>query len=82
MKLIAEHCVDSAHNCGFILLSITTLWISVHNPDLRKGTRREKNEVSGSLFREFAFLGGKVKLSHRAGGSILPLVKGTVEFGV
>lgn len=48
----------------------------------QEGHKEGENEVLGSLFQEFAFLGGKVKLRNRAVDSILPLVRGTVEFGV
>lgn len=44
-----------------------------------KAQERE-NEVLGSLFQEFAFLGGKVKISW--GGNTPPFIRGPVEFGV
>ena len=38
------------------------------------------NEVLGSPFQEFAFLGGKVKISY--GGNPPPFIRDPVEFGV
>lgn len=75
MKSSSEHCMASAHNCGLVLL-----WISAHSPVLSKGIRRE-NELVGSLFQEFSFLGGKVKISPR-GQKTPTFVRGRVEFSI
>lgn len=67
VKSTSKRCMESTHAGS-----------SVHRPRLSKGYKKRENEFVGSLFQEFAFLGGRV----HSGIKIPPFVKDRVEFGL